>query len=131
MPELSSSTPAPPAPAFPPENNLNGGPRAYVLFDGHDHHDGVFESYHTTTEREGIDHYIKGYPHACHKSFGSLARAQQHYQEVKSSGVLNILKQDVQPDDVYVVLQGVKPGVYIRRSVLTYLSSFLHDTDCH
>ncbi|KAE9390552.1 hypothetical protein BT96DRAFT_782189, partial [Gymnopus androsaceus JB14] len=61
---------------------------------------------------------IRNYNNALHKSFPNLEQAELHYQEAKNTGVINMLKHDVQADDVYVVLQGVKPGVYICRGLM-------------
>lgn len=107
-------TAAPPTPSIPPPEQPS---RAYVLYDGHDHVDGVFTAYHTTEDEEGLDQHVRGYGPAVFKGFSNLETAQNHYREAKSTGVIQLLKQSIQEDDVYIVVKGVKPGVYLRRRV--------------
>lgn len=89
--------------------------RFYVLYDGHDHADGVFTSYKTTADVPGIDQYVKGYDNAVWKTFGTLEAAQRHYDEAKNTGILDVLKAEMKPNILFIVIQGAKPGVYLRR----------------
>lgn len=87
----------------------------YVVYDGHDHVDGVYTTWHDTPELVGAAGLVKGYPNSMFKAFSSLEVAENHYQEAKNTGVIDILKRDPQPNDVYIVTKGAKPGVYEKR----------------
>ncbi|KAE9385349.1 hypothetical protein BT96DRAFT_840806 [Gymnopus androsaceus JB14] len=90
----------------------------YVLYDGHDHKDGVFTTYRDTDEEPGIYPYIRNYGEAVHKSFLTLEAAQNHHREAKETGVIGLLKRDAEVDDVYIVTKGIEPGVYTRRGLM-------------
>ncbi|KAE9387647.1 hypothetical protein BT96DRAFT_790140, partial [Gymnopus androsaceus JB14] len=52
---------------------------------------------------------------AVFKSFATLEEAQNHHREAKETGVLELLKREVEPSDIYIVTKGIAPGVFERR----------------
>ncbi|KAE9382480.1 hypothetical protein BT96DRAFT_845461, partial [Gymnopus androsaceus JB14] len=58
---------------------------------------------------------VKGYKDTVFKGFHTFEIAQNHYEEAKDTGVLELLHRNVGPETIYIVIQGVKPGVYCRR----------------
>ncbi|KAE9388765.1 hypothetical protein BT96DRAFT_835809 [Gymnopus androsaceus JB14] len=66
----------------------------------------------------GLDQYVRGYPNAVFKAFNNIEQARLHYKEAKCTGVIQLLKQDPQPDDIYIVVQGVRPGVYLHCTLM-------------
>ncbi|KAE9391194.1 hypothetical protein BT96DRAFT_945547 [Gymnopus androsaceus JB14] len=71
----------------------------YMLFDGIDHSHGVFTTYRTDSEAPGIEEHVKGYKDAVFKGFHCCIAMLDQKQ-------------------IYIVIQGVKPGVYCRRGLL-------------
>ncbi|KAE9386061.1 hypothetical protein BT96DRAFT_839852, partial [Gymnopus androsaceus JB14] len=57
---------------------------------------------------------ITGYEHAVFRGFETIEVAQAHYEEAKAIGIIQLLKEDTWCNDIYIVVQGAKPGVYLR-----------------
>lgn len=87
----------------------------YVVYDGHDHADGVYESWDDTPDAAGAAGIVRGYRNAVFKSFSSLEAAKNHHREAQETGVIEVLQQEVECNKIYTVTKGVKPGVYKKR----------------
>ncbi|KAE9395676.1 hypothetical protein BT96DRAFT_791434, partial [Gymnopus androsaceus JB14] len=61
---------------------------------------------------------IKKYKYAVFKSFSTLEEATNRYNEAKHTGIINLLADEPQPGDIYIVIEGVKPGVYMQRGTM-------------
>ncbi|KAE9394212.1 hypothetical protein BT96DRAFT_998685 [Gymnopus androsaceus JB14] len=83
----------------------------YVLFNGIDHSHGVFTTYRTNSKAPGIEEHIKGHKNAVFKGFHTFDIAQNHYQEAEDTGILELLHYNAGPETLYIMIQGVKPGV--------------------
>ncbi|KAE9403704.1 hypothetical protein BT96DRAFT_814734, partial [Gymnopus androsaceus JB14] len=55
---------------------------------------------------------VCNYREAVFKGFGTLAAAQNHHAEAIATGVIALLKRDPEAGDIYIIIKGVKPGVY-------------------
>ncbi|KAF9065533.1 hypothetical protein BDP27DRAFT_1188220, partial [Rhodocollybia butyracea] len=49
------------------------------------------------------------------KSFKGFSTAKRYYDEVHDAGILDLLKPVPVPNEVFIVIQGVHPGVYTKR----------------
>ncbi|KAE9387292.1 hypothetical protein BT96DRAFT_777186, partial [Gymnopus androsaceus JB14] len=55
---------------------------------------------------------------AIFKSFATLEEAQNHHQEAKETGILELLKREVEPSNIYIVTKGIAPGVFERQGCM-------------
>ncbi|KAE9391453.1 hypothetical protein BT96DRAFT_945352 [Gymnopus androsaceus JB14] len=101
-----------------PQEEVVKETKVYILFDGIDHFHGVFTSYRTTFKTPGIEEHVKGYNNTVFKAFCMLEIVEKCYQEAKDTGMLDVLHHKTEWETVYVVIQGVKPGMYIRWGLL-------------
>ncbi|KAJ4489745.1 hypothetical protein C8J55DRAFT_389430, partial [Lentinula edodes] len=57
------------------------------------------------------------YNHRIFKKFNDYPTAKMYYEELVDSKILDMLQPAPEKDEVFIVIQGVRPGVYIKRCV--------------
>ncbi|EEB94198.1 hypothetical protein MPER_07030, partial [Moniliophthora perniciosa FA553] len=62
---------------------------------------------------------VSNYESAVYKGFDNVDLAQQFYEECKATGVLQELEAVPHRTEWFVVSQGIKPGVYRRKYVMS------------
>ncbi|KAJ3871091.1 hypothetical protein F5051DRAFT_312527, partial [Lentinula edodes] len=55
------------------------------------------------------------YNHCIFKKFNDYPTAKMYYEELVDSKILDLLQPAPEKDEVFIVIQGVRPGVYVKR----------------
>ncbi|KAJ4489752.1 hypothetical protein C8J55DRAFT_410293, partial [Lentinula edodes] len=57
------------------------------------------------------------YNHRIFKKFNDYSTAKMYYEELVEYKVLDMLQPAPEKDEVFIVIRGVRPGVYVKRCV--------------
>ncbi|KAJ3859105.1 hypothetical protein EV359DRAFT_86801 [Lentinula novae-zelandiae] len=90
----------------------------YVVYHGCNGHQGFFDRFNGTDEELSVKDITQFYEHHLYKKFDSFDMAWMFWTEVKDSGILDLLRDPPTKDEVFVVIKGASPGVYVNRMSL-------------
>ncbi|KAJ3871439.1 hypothetical protein F5051DRAFT_446188 [Lentinula edodes] len=91
----------------------------YILYHGCDGAQGLFDSYdERRSGKQSLRDLTQFYNHCIFKKFNDYPTAKMYYEEHVESKVLNMLQPAPEKDEVFIVIRGVRPGIYVKRITL-------------
>lgn len=87
----------------------------YVVYHGREQVQGLFDHWAGPENDYGPKELCQGYVHHLYKKFYDYDMARMCYEEARESKVLDLLIKPPVPDETFIVIEGVQPGVYHKR----------------
>ncbi|KAL0568066.1 hypothetical protein V5O48_013927 [Marasmius crinis-equi] len=102
-----------------PQISVEAGSRfpAYVVYYGKNGQHGLFTGWKSTQRKSGASSLLEEHGHVV-KGFTDPALASDFYREFSQSDAANVLSYQPCDNERFVVIKGVKPGVYDTRKSL-------------
>lgn len=115
--DLVSMAPSP-SPTRTVVNRQAAAPETwYIVYHGRNGTQGLFNSWKGGEDSVGPKDLCQGYEHRLFRKFDDQQKAEMYWEELNESGVLDLLRDVPQRDEVFIVIKRVEPGVYTNRYV--------------
>lgn len=114
LPPIPSPVKVEPSAGGAQRNVVYSAPKSYYLvFHGQGGAQGLFDRWHSTDDAVGIrDICDQYYAHHLFKKFNDYDCAKMYWEEAVETGVTALLKPEPVKGEVFIVLAGIRPGVY-------------------
>lgn len=84
----------------------------YIVYHSREEVQGLFDHWAGPENDYGPKELCQGYAHRLYKKFYDYDTARMCYEEARESKVLDLLVKPPVPEETFIVIEGVQPGVY-------------------